>query len=85
VHEVVRQNGRGGWLPYDYVAHECGGRAQVACDGGEVEGRDGVDEAFEGAVLNAAVGSEGESMGGCLLIEDVLAYFHTPGALCTGC
>lgn len=56
LNEVVAVNGIGGGFPDDNVAHERGGGGEVAADGGEVEGRDGIDEAFEGAVFNAAIG-----------------------------
>ncbi len=50
----------GGRLPDHGVAHERGGGREVRPDGGEVERRDGVDEALERAVLelvpHAAVG-----------------------------
>lgn len=53
--EVVAVDGVGRGFPDDNVAHECWGRGEVAADCGEVEGRDGIDEAFEGAVFNAAI------------------------------
>lgn len=42
----------GGRLPDDDVADECRDRAEVTPDGGEVEGGDGEDKAFEWMVLD---------------------------------
>ncbi len=52
LHDVVRaQHRTRGRLPDDGAAHERGRARQVAADGGEVERRDRVDEAFEAAVV----------------------------------
>lgn len=56
VDEPVGGDGGGGGLPDDDVAHEGGCGGEVAADGGEVEGGDGVDEAFEGTVFETASG-----------------------------
>ena len=55
VEERVREDCVRGGLPDDDVAEQGGQAGQVAGDGGEVEGRDGVDETFERAVFQAAV------------------------------
>ena len=51
--EVRRVRRRAGRLPEDGVAHERGARREVGADRGEVERRDGEDEALERAVLHA--------------------------------
>lgn len=51
----VRGSGRG--LPQADVSDESRSADEVASDGGEVERRDGEDEALEGAVLDTAVGN----------------------------
>ena len=48
--EVVGEHGGGGGLPDADIAHEHGAEAEVAGDGGEVEGGDGEDEAFHGTI-----------------------------------
>ena len=48
----VAERGRGRGLPDHGVAHQRGRGGQVPADGGEVERRDGVDEAFEGPVVH---------------------------------
>lgn len=52
--QVVGGHGEGGGLPQHHVAHQRGGPRQVGPDGGEVERGDGVHEALEGAVFDAA-------------------------------
>ena len=52
-HEPVGEDRRLRRLPDDRVAHQRGRRREVAADGGEVERRDGVDEALEAALLEA--------------------------------
>lgn len=52
--QVVGGHGEGGGFPEHDVAHEDGRAGEVGADGGEVEGGDGVYEAFEGAVFDAA-------------------------------
>ena len=54
VHEVVGGNGRGRGLPDHHVTHQGRGRCEVTANGREVEGADGVDEAFQGTVFHAA-------------------------------
>ena len=54
LHEEVRADGRGrGRLPDDGVAHQRGRGREVAGDRGEVERRDGEDEALQRPVLEA--------------------------------
>ena len=53
LHQEVRGVGRGsGRLPDDRVPHQRRARRQVRADRGEVEGRDGEDEALERPVLH---------------------------------
>ena len=49
---VAAQHRGGGRLPDDRVAHQRGCGREVAADRGEVERRDGVDEAFDRPVLH---------------------------------
>ena len=53
VDEVVGGDGGGGGFPNDDVAHQGGSGREVASDGGEVEGGDGVDETFQWSVFNS--------------------------------
>lgn len=55
VDEVVGIGGGRRRFPYDDIANEGGRTREVAPDGGEVEWRDGKDEAFQRAVLYAAM------------------------------
>ena len=53
LHQEVRRVGRGACgLPDDCVAHQRGARGEVRADRGEVERRDGEDEALERPVLH---------------------------------
>ena len=61
----------GDGLPHDGVAHERRGRGQVAGDRGEVERRDRVDEALQGAVVGAVPDALGVERR--LLLEDLRA------------
>ena len=57
LHQVVVGEHRGGGrLPHHRVAHEGRGSGQVRADGGEVEGRDGEDEALQGPVVDPVPG-----------------------------
>ncbi len=70
-HGEVRGEALGGrGLPHDRVAHQGGGGGEVAGDGGEVEGRDRVDEALQRPVVHP-VPHAGGAAG--LLGEDVPA------------
>lgn len=59
VQQPVGGNGRVGRLPDNDVAEQGGGARQVSGNGGEVEGRDGVDEALERTVLDAVPDARG--------------------------
>ncbi len=70
---VVGEDGGGGRLPDDGVAHEGGRRGQVGGDGREVEGRDREDEAFQGPVVHPVPGVGG---GKGLVRVDLLHELH---------
>lgn len=59
VDEVVGSDGRRGGFPDDDVAHEGGRAREVAAYGGEVEGGNGVDEAFERSIFDTVPDSRG--------------------------
>lgn len=53
VEQPVGGHGGRGRFPDNNITHQCGSAREVAGDGGEVEGSDGIDETLERAVLNA--------------------------------
>lgn len=68
VNQPVRRNSGGRWLPDNDVAHQSGRASQITSDGGEVERADGIDETFEGTILDA-VPNPGSMMGGLLSVQ----------------
>ena len=74
----VDVGGRG--LPEHDVAHQDRAGQQGASEGSEVEGGDGVDEAFQGAILHAAA-----KVNSVLYHRYTGMYLHIPSVVRVGC
>lgn len=52
VDQPVGRNGGWRWLPNHDITHQGGGTSQIASNGSEVEGADGVDESFQRTIFD---------------------------------